>query len=70
MNKPNEGVGREGRDWRTLALAELGAVEGGSPTLPLPPPIALVLDPVPSPWRSVVPVVSLGGYFSPVPWPW
>jgi hypothetical protein len=71
MNAMNKETMMERHVWRELNAVELGAVEGGSPSLPLPPPIALVLDPEPSPWRSVVPVVSLGGYFTPTnPWPW
>jgi hypothetical protein len=66
MNAMNKELTAEGRGWRALALAELGAVEGGSPTLPLPPPSAffsLVAHPTPWPW-SVVPILE------PEPPPW
>jgi hypothetical protein len=62
----NEGKAEE-RAWHELAPAELPVIEGGSPTLPLPPPSAFRSYPIPTPW--IPQVVSLGGYLDP-PQPW
>jgi hypothetical protein len=55
------GTGREW-EWQPLGLVELQAVQGGSPTLPLPPPgasLSSVFSPFPWPWS--VEVLPLGG---------
>jgi hypothetical protein len=63
MNVSNEAAREWG--WQPLGLAELQAVQGGSPTLPLPPPgasLSFFVYPTPTPWIPQV--------LSPVPGPW
>jgi hypothetical protein len=71
MNAMSNELTVERRGWHELAPAELRAIAGGSPTLPLPPPSAVLsvfADPQPAPWFSSV--LSLGGLAFPSPPPW